>query len=71
MRIRVDEKLCTGHGMCAAMAPGIYQINEDTAFNEMGEFTVPEEARAIALRGLSACPEKAISFVDEHQEANR
>jgi ferredoxin len=68
MRIRVDPQRCTGHGMCTALAPDIYQINEDTAFNEMGEFAVDDADRSNALRGMSACPEHAISVLDNPHE---
>lgn len=51
-----------GHGMCSALVPSIYQINDDTGFNEMGEFEISPERRADAERGVAACPERAISI---------
>lgn len=64
MRIRVDPQRCTGHGMCTALAPEVYHINEDTAFNEMGEFAIRDTDLPTAMRGVSACPEHAISVID-------
>jgi ferredoxin len=54
-----------GHGMCAALAPEVYRVNEDSGFNEMGEFEEPPERREPVLRGVSACPERAITVLGE------
>lgn len=63
MKVRVDPERCMGHSMCNAMAPEVYGVS-DMGFNEMGEFEVPEGGEAAAARGISACPERAISIVD-------
>lgn len=65
MKIRVDPDKCMGHGMCTAMVPNVYQINEESGFNEMGDFEHPDEDQAEVLRGVSACPEGAISVFDD------
>lgn len=67
MKVHVDPERCMGHGMCHAMAPEVYRINEETGYNEMGVFEVPSERRAIVERGVSVCPEMAISIIDEER----
>ncbi len=70
MRVQVDSQRCMGHGMCYALAPEVFSINEDTGFNEMGEFEITEEQRDGAARGVSACPEHAIALL-QTEEASR
>ncbi|NGO72958.1 ferredoxin [Streptomyces boncukensis] len=64
MRVRVDAGRCMGHAMCESLAGEVYEVTDD-GFNEMGEFEVPEELRAVAVRGASACPEGAIALTGE------
>jgi ferredoxin len=64
MKVRVDPARCMGHGMCTALAPDVYRINEDSGLNEMGEFTIADDLRDSVNRGLAACPERAISLRD-------
>lgn len=64
MRITVDAARCAGHALCAAVAEEVYQVNEDDGFNDMGEFEVPDTLAEAALRGLAACPERAVAIAD-------
>jgi probable F420-dependent oxidoreductase len=61
MRVHVDAARCTGHGMCTAVAAGVYRRDAATGRNHMGEFDLPVGDRAVALRGAAACPEGAIT----------
>ncbi|MEU4475948.1 ferredoxin [Micromonospora sp. NPDC023888] len=63
MRVRVDADLCQGHGMCAALAPEVYRVNEESGFNQMGEFEAPDDAHVAVERGAAACPEQAIALL--------
>ncbi|AGL15953.1 ferredoxin [Actinoplanes sp. N902-109] len=64
MKIRVDPDGCMGHGMCQALAPDVYEINETSGVNEMGDFEVAPGQEAAATRGAAACPERAIAVLD-------
>lgn len=64
MLIRVDGERCDGHGLCQALAGRVYQIDEDTGVNEMGEFEIADTLRDEARRGAAACPERAIDVVE-------
>lgn len=59
MRIVVNEKLCCGHAMCAAVAPDVYVL-DDEGYNHMGTFTVRAGLEGQARQGALACPEFAI-----------
>jgi ferredoxin len=60
IQVRVDPDRCVGNGRCAALAPGLFMIDEDTnkAFYEIEtlEATEPKVVFA-AARG---CPTQAI-----------
>ena len=60
----VDPGKCMGHGMCAALVPSLFSVNEETGMNEMGERELAPERRAEALRGAAACPERAITLLN-------
>ncbi|MFI9601938.1 ferredoxin [Streptomyces sp. NPDC052043] len=66
--IRVDAEVCQGYALCHATAPEVYEIDEDTGFNGMGEFVVPERLRGQASRGAAACPEGAITLLSQEVE---
>ncbi|GAA4254307.1 ferredoxin [Dactylosporangium darangshiense] len=62
MKVAVDADRCMGHGMCQALAPQVYRINDDTGFNEMGDVEIPDGLADAARRGQEACPERAIAL---------
>jgi ferredoxin len=68
MRIKVDQALCSGHARCFAVAPDVYVINSD-GYNEMPETGVSADKQAQALRGARACPEQAITVIDDQNRS--
>lgn len=64
MRIHVDQTLCTGHGLCAAMAPSVYTL-DDVGFCAVNGSDVAPASEESAQRGMLACPEQAIALEDE------
>jgi ferredoxin len=64
VKILVNTKLCSGHARCVAVAPHVYVLNDD-GYNETPEMTVPTELEAEARRGARACPERAITIIEE------
>lgn len=64
MRIKVDTTLCTGHAMCAAMAPEIY-ILDDFGNCAADGMQVPADMEEAARAGELACPERAIRLVSD------
>ena len=64
MRVKVDTALCSGHARCAAVAPRVYVLNDD-GYNDTPETVIPAELEDEARRGARACPERAITLVDD------
>jgi ferredoxin len=65
MKIRVRPDLCCGAGLCAMTAPKVFQLDEH-GYNKMDGQTVAPGHEDEARIGASACPETAISFIDEN-----
>ena len=60
MKITVDADKCQGHGRCYALAPELFDLDENGhAFISQDEF--PEENRENAELARLNCPEDAIS----------
>lgn len=67
MKIKVNVAGCVGHARCAAVAPEVYEL-DDNGFNVTAEKEIDNSLREQAIRGMRACPEKIISIegVDEN-----
>jgi len=50
---------CVGHARCAAVAPAVYEL-DDNGYLTPGVKEVPAGQEAAAARGARACPERAI-----------
>jgi ferredoxin len=61
MKIRIDEDLCTGHGRCYALAPELFDADDETGYGVViGTGEVTSELRAAADRAVNNCPERAV-----------
>jgi ferredoxin len=63
MRIRIDEDRCTGHGRCYALAPRVFEPDDDGNGRVISADVAPEledEARS----GARNCPEEAITITE-------
>ena len=63
MKIAVDTGRCTGHARCHAVAPEVYQLDDD-GYNALTEGEVPAGQEQHARDGAAACPERAITVTD-------
>jgi ferredoxin len=64
MKVFIDPDKCMGHGMCYALAPGVYADDDQGYGTVIGDGTVvPDQAEA-ARAGAANCPESAISVHD-------
>ena len=64
MKVTIDRDRCTGHGRCYALAPVVFDSDDDG----FGFVLQPDDARspeltAQALLAASNCPEAAIQVV--------
>jgi ferredoxin len=64
LKIVVNQTLCSGHARCAAVAPEVFTLDDD-GYIGFAEKDVPPGLEASARRGARACPERAISIVDD------
>ncbi|MFR9805033.1 ferredoxin [Pseudonocardia sp. RS010] len=65
MKHLVDEALCAGHGLCAAVAPAVYDLDDDGLNAAIGTMVAVAPGQEGAAReGAAACPEQAIRLTD-------
>jgi ferredoxin len=64
MRVRIDRELCAGHGRCYALAPEVFDYDEE-GFSFLKQEAISPDLEAAARRGARGCPEGAITAADE------
>ncbi|WP_234808986.1 MULTISPECIES: ferredoxin [Mycolicibacter] len=63
VRAIVDHDRCEGHGRCFAVAPDLFDLDDD-GYSVVDEITVPEGRHDDAREAASSCPRAAIRLVD-------
>lgn len=63
MKIRIDTAACTGHGRCYALAPALFEPDDEGNGVVISE-DVPPEHEADARRAAGSCPERAVLLED-------
>jgi len=62
-RVEVDRERCVGSGTCEALAPTVFEVDDDGVLavlrTEVGEDELPDVRDAVA-----ACPTRALALVD-------
>jgi ferredoxin len=62
----VDEAMCSGHGLCAAIAPRVYTLDDDGFNAEVGQtLEVPAGEEAAARNGARSCPDAALAIIED------
>jgi ferredoxin len=61
MRISVDPNLCTGHGRCYTLAPGLFDADEVGHCKILVD-EVSGDVEKHAVTAAQNCPESAISL---------
>ena len=71
MKIRVNEDLCIGCGMCASLCQDVFEINEETGRSTVIMDEITDEVKEEVLDAMDGCPTSAIEEVieDEIKEA--
>lgn len=60
VKVRIDSEVCTGHGRCYALAPGIFDC-DDAGYGEViGDGELAAEQVELAQKAVANCPEGAI-----------
>lgn len=61
MKVKVDEDLCLGCGICEGLAPDVFSLANEP-FAEVLVDPVPEEFQDAVREAAEECPEEAISI---------
>jgi len=64
VRIVLDTELCTGHGRCYALAPEVYEADDDGHCVLRIDGDVPAELEERARTAAANCPEVALAVED-------
>ncbi|WP_166908166.1 ferredoxin [Mycobacterium sp. DL440] len=59
MRVVVDDDLCRGHGICAALCPQVFSLT-DGGYAEAIDTDIPPELEGAVVEAVDGCPERAI-----------
>ncbi len=62
MRVRVDRDLCTGLGNCVALAPTVFELDDDNKAVVLDLSSVDDD---ILLEAAESCPYDAIIIEDD------
>ncbi|ULR51525.1 ferredoxin [Streptomyces deccanensis] len=63
MRVTVDRERCEGHGVCEAVAPALFQLDDqgDLIFLAEGR-DVPADQHEPAVQSVLTCPVAALQM---------
>ena len=64
MKLTLDEDVCTGHGRCYALAPDVFDADDDGHCVLRFDGDVPPDLEAKARAGAANCPEEALEVSD-------
>jgi ferredoxin len=64
MRLELNAEVCTGHGRCYALAPEVFEPDDEGHCVIVVDGEVPAEMEAGARKGVANCPEGALSLSD-------
>jgi ferredoxin len=62
-KVSVDWDLCESNGICEAMAPDVFQLDDDDML-QIEDPSVTDENRERVERAVAGCPKSAISIVE-------
>ncbi len=64
MKITVDFDLCESNGLCEALAPDVFELDDDDYLQLRTDRTTPENVEEVR-RAVASCPRAAISLQEE------
>lgn len=62
MKIHVDPALCQGHNRCVALAPSLFDIDDEGFASAAGDGIVSPHRADLAELAVDNCPEQAITL---------
>jgi ferredoxin len=60
MQVSVDEDRCRGHGVCCALCPEVFTLNDD-GYTVVESPEVPPSFTEAVRSAVASCPEHAIT----------
>jgi ferredoxin len=63
MRAIVDHERCNGHGRCFAVAPHLFDVDDD-GYSVVDELAISVDDEDDAREAAGACPSQAIQLVN-------
>jgi ferredoxin len=63
MRVVVDYDLCESNAVCMAVAPEVFEVDDDDNLNLLQE-EPPEDLRPKVEEAVRRCPKQALSIQD-------
>ncbi len=63
MQVKVDHDLCESNGVCARLAPEVFEVGEDDRLHLKLE-RPPQTLRARVEEAVRRCPKQALSVVE-------
>ena len=61
MKVGVDFDLCESNGLCEALAPDVFELDDDD-FLQLHKEQIGDEDLESVRRAVAACPRTAISL---------
>ena len=62
MKVRIDRNLCTGLGNCVALAPTVFEFDDENKAVVLDPASVPDD---VLLEAAESCPYDAIIILDD------
>jgi ferredoxin len=62
MEVRIDTAACAGHGVCEALAPHIFELDDDGNVHVVAQ-TLDEADRVDLENAVNQCPEQALRLI--------
>jgi ferredoxin len=64
MKIKVDYDLCESNALCEAMAPEVFEVDDNDDLQLKTDETTDDNVENVR-RAVAACPRAAISLVED------
>ena len=61
MKIRIDRTKCSGIGRCEALAPKVFQVDEEGVLHLLEDGDIPAGEETNAEAAIAQCPMAALS----------
>ena len=64
MKVKADYDLCEANAMCEALAPDVFEIDDDDNL-QIENPEVTDENRSRVEQAVAACPKVALTIVED------